>query len=146
MIEVMRTIFIHISVLRATYLAALGNGVGFLVLVRTHAKVFDCFTGIPLPSEKHRVGSGRRAQGKLVQSNGLSTSPEDTLFRCLSEAKSRHGQLWDFNKANVIGDSSNGDDDLGGEVWSGRRLLYDSRERNWGTIDFGEEETVEDCL
>lgn len=33
-----------------TYFAALGNGVGLLVLVRTHAKVLDSLTRVPLAS------------------------------------------------------------------------------------------------
>lgn len=48
MTEVMRAI--STSGFEETYFAALGNGVGLLVLVRTHAKVLDSLTSVPLAS------------------------------------------------------------------------------------------------
>lgn len=41
--------------------AALGDGVGLLVLVRAHAKVFDSLTGVLLAPQEDRVGSRRCA-------------------------------------------------------------------------------------
>ena len=38
-----------------TYLAALGESVGLLVLVRTHAEVLNGLTGVPLPPQQDGV-------------------------------------------------------------------------------------------
>lgn len=88
------------------YLTTTGNCIRFLVLVGTHAEMLDSLTSVPLASQKYRVGTCRRTQGKLVQSHCLSTSLQDTFLCCLREAESSHGQFWDLNETNIVGDSS----------------------------------------
>ncbi|KAI3611004.1 transformer-2-beta isoform 3 [Moniliophthora roreri] len=116
------------------YFAALGNSIGLLVFVGAHAKVLNGLTGVPLPSEKNSIGAD------------LPARIQNALLGRVSETKSRNGQFGDLEKTDVIGDSSDLNDDFGREVGGAGGFLYDAGEGNGRTVDLGEEQTVEDDL
>ena len=129
-----------------TYFAALGGGVGLLVLVRTHTEVLDGFTGVPLAAEKDSVRAGRRTERKLVEGEDLTTSLEDALLGGGGDTEGGDRQLGDLKQTDVVGDGANGDNDLGVTVGRIRSLLDNAGKGNGGAVGLGEEETVEDGL
>ena len=72
---------------RHSYFAALGGGVGLLVLVGTHAKVLDSLTGVPLASQEDGVGTGRRTECELVQGQCLATGLDNAVLGSAGEAQ-----------------------------------------------------------
>ena len=125
------------------YFAALGGGVGLLVLVGAHAEVLDGLPGVPLAPEQDGVGASGRTDGELVQGDGLTTSLEDALLGGLGEAESSNGQLGDLDETDVIGDSADNNNGLGIAVGGARGLLQDAGQRNGRAVDLGEEKAVE---
>jgi hypothetical protein len=110
----------------ATHLAALGESVGLLVLVGTHAEVLVGLTGSLDTAEQDSVGTGGGTDGELVEGNGLTASSDDALLGATSESEGGNGELGDLGQADVIGDSSNLDDDLGVTIGGSSSFLDDS--------------------
>jgi len=127
-------------------LAALGQGERFLVLVRTHAKVLHRFTRVPLAPQQNRVRTSGCPQGKLVQSQSLSTSIENALLRGSRKAESGNGEFGDLSHTHVVRDGSDLYDDFRREVRYALCLLGNSRQGDGRAVDFGEEQSVEDDL
>ena len=128
------------------YLAALGGGVGLLVLVGAHAEVLHGLTSVPLAAEEDGVRASGRTEGKLVEGEDLTTSLEDALLGGSGETEGSNRELGDLKQTNVIGDGANDDDDLRITVGRVLGLLHDAGEGNGGAVGLGEEETVEDRL
>jgi hypothetical protein len=83
-----------------------------LVLVRAHAKVFNSFSGVPLPAEKHGVRTSRRTKGELVKSKRFATRLQDTLLSALCKPESSDGELGNLKQADVICDCANLNDNF----------------------------------
>ena len=129
-----------------TYFAALGGGVGLLVLVGAHAEVLDGLPGVPLATEEDGVRTSRRAKGELVEGENLTAGLEDALLGGGGETEGGDRQLGDLKQTDVVGDGANGDNDLGVTVGRIRSLLDNAGKGNGGAVGLGEEETVEDGL
>ena len=82
------------------------------MLVRTETKVLHGLTRVLDATEKQGVLSSRGAEGKLVNSNSLTTSRGDASTGGRREAESGNGHLGDNQKAIVIGDSGNNNHNL----------------------------------
>ena len=111
-----------------------------------HAEVLDSLPRVPLATEQDGVRAGRCPDGEGVKSQGLATGLEYALLRRLGESECSDGQLGDFKKTNVIGDSSDNHDSLRLAVGSVGGLLEYTGEGDRGLVDLREEETVEDGL
>ena len=129
-----------------TNLAALGDGVRLLVLVRAHAEVLDGLTSVPLAAKQDGVGTSGRTERELVKGDGLTAGLEDARLGRLGEAEGSDGQLGDLEEADIVGDGANNNDGLGVTVGGVSSLLEDAGERQRGAVDLGEEEAVEDGL
>lgn len=109
--------------------AALGDGIGLFVLVRTcgrdqcangifkadahtHAKVLDSFPCSALASQQNGVGSSRSTKSKLIEGQDLTPSLENALLRSLSETEGSDSEFWDGGQPDIIGDSADLDDDF----------------------------------
>lgn len=73
--------------LGCAYFAALGGGVGLLVLVGAHAKVLDGLAGVPLSPQEDGVGTGRRAECELVQGQCFAAGFENAVLGCAGETQ-----------------------------------------------------------
>jgi hypothetical protein len=82
------------------------------MLVGTHTKVLNSFPRIPLAAEQHRVGTSWATKGELVESEGFSTSLQDTFLGTLGKAKGSNRELGDFQQADVICDGADLNDDF----------------------------------
>lgn len=129
-----------------TYFAALGKGVGLLVLVRTHTEVLDSLAGVPLAAKQDGVRTSRRAESELVEGQGLATSLQDALLSRLGEPEGGNGELRDLQKTNIVRNGADGNDDLGVTVGRILGLLDDAGEGKGRAVRLGEEETVEERL
>ena len=128
------------------YFAALGSGVRLLVLVRTHAEVLDGLTGVPLAAEQDRVRAGWGTKGELVQSEDLTAGLQDALLGSSGEAEGGNGELRNLEQTDIIRDSADDHDDFGVTLGGIGGLLDNTGKGNRGTVDLGEEETVENRL
>ena len=97
------------------------------MLVGSHAKVLDSLTCVPLSAQQDSVGTGRCAQSELVKGDGLATSLEDTLLGRSGEPEGGNGQLGDLQETDIIGDSSNDNDDFRVAFRGISSLFYDAR-------------------
>lgn len=70
------------------------------------------FTSIPFTPQQDGIGTSRCPQGKLVQSQDLSTSIKNALLRSGREAESSDGEFWDLSQTNVISDSADLNNDF----------------------------------
>ena len=129
-----------------TYLAALGDGVGLLVLVGAHAEVLHSLTGVALATEEDGVRAGGRAESELVEGQSLAASLENALLGRLGEAQGGSSQLGDLKQTDIIGDGADNDDGLSLAVDSAGSLLQDAGEGDRRAVDLGEEQAVEDGL
>lgn len=77
-------------------------------------------------TEEDGVGTSGGTNSELIKSDGLTASGDDALTRTTGESEGSDGELGDLNQADVIGDSSNLDDDLGLAVSGVCGLLDDS--------------------
>ena len=57
------------------------------MLVRTHTKVLDGLTGVPLGPQEHRVGTGGRTECELVQGQCLATGLDNAVLGSAGEAQ-----------------------------------------------------------
>ena len=128
------------------YFAALGGGVGLLVLVGAHAKVLDRLTGVPLATEENGVGAGWRTESELVEGQGLTAGVEDALLCGTRETEGSNCELGNLLEADIIGDGTDSNNDFRVAVLRISGLLRDARQRDRRTVDFGLEETLEDYL
>lgn len=91
-------------------LAALGDNVGFLVFVGTHAEVLDSLTGVLGSTQDQSVAASGGAQSKLIQSDGLAASLDDASTSSSGESQSGNVDLGEGQQAVVIGDGADNDD------------------------------------
>lgn len=131
---------------QSTHFAALGDGVGLLVLVRAHAEVLDRLAGVALAAEEDRVGARRRAQRELVEREDLAARLEDALARGGGEAEGGDRELGYLEQAHVVRHRADGHDHLRVAVGRVGGLFDDAGEGEGRAVDFGEEEAVEDDL
>ncbi len=108
----------------------------YLVLVGAHAEVLDGLTSVLGATEQEGVASGRSTQSQLVQSQALATGGDDASSGRGGEAQSSDRDLGDLEKAVVVGDGADDDNDLVGLVAAGD-LRLDARQRNRGSVDSG---------
>jgi hypothetical protein len=80
--------------------------------MRTHAKVFDGLTGVPLAPQEQSVRPSGRPKRELVQGQNFTTSVHNPLLCTASEFEGGDGEFRKSSEADVVGDSANGDDDL----------------------------------
>jgi hypothetical protein len=124
-------------------LAALRLDVGFLVLVRAHAKVPDGLT-VALGSTKNQgVASSGGTEGKLVQGNSFTTSGENPGSGSCSEPKSSHGELRNGQKTVVIGNGAHNDNSA---LIVLCEIGHDARQRNRGPVNLRHEKASENNL
>ena len=95
-----------------TYLAALGESVGLLVLVGAHTEVLDGLARVALAAEQDGVGASGCTEGELVEGENLTAGLEDALAGGRGEAEGGDGELGQFGQADVIGDGADNDDDF----------------------------------
>jgi len=93
-------------------LAALGSNTRLLARVGTEAEVLESFTGVLGSTQEHGVGTSWGSHCELVEGKSLSSSGFDSCSRGPCEAESGNAQLWKFEEAVVISDSSNNHDSL----------------------------------
>ena len=77
------------------------------VLVRTHTKVLNSFSCVPLAAEQHGVGTGRRTKSELIEGKRFPTGLQDAFLSTLGEPKGSDGELWYLQYTDVICDGAN---------------------------------------
>ncbi|MCV2423817.1 hypothetical protein LNV47_24860, partial [Paucibacter sp. DJ4R-1] len=126
--------------------AALGDNIGLLVFVGTHAKVLDSLPGVALAAEQDGVRTSGRLEGELVKGHDLSTGIQDAFASRTSETESGDSEFGDSQQPVVISHRGNSDDNLLVQIRVRRGLLGNSGEGNGGLVNFREEEAAEDDL
>lgn len=112
--------------------------------MRTETEVTNSLSGVSGASEDGGVLTGRGSQCQLVQSDGLTTSLEDSSLGTGSESQSSNSDLGGVQQSDVIGNGTNNDDSL-----TLSTLLdgsVDLGNRHWGSVDLGEEQRLENGL
>lgn len=99
---------------------------GLLVLVGAHTEVLVCLPGSLHTTEQDSVGTSGRTDGELVEGDRLTASGDDALPGSTGEAEGGDGELGDLGEADVIGDGSDLDDDLGVAFGGVGGFLHDS--------------------
>ena len=116
------------------------------MLVGAHAEVLDGLPGVALAAEEDGVRASRRTKRELVEGEHLTTSLQDALLGGSRETEGRNRELGNLQKTNIVRHGADDDDDLRVTVRRVRGLLDDAGKGNRGTVDLGEEKTVEDRL
>lgn len=125
-------------------LAALGDNVGFLVLVGTHAEVLDSLTGVLGSTQDQSVAASGGAQSKLIQSDGLAASLDDASTSSSGESQSGNVDLGEGQQAVVIGDGAHNDD--GTLLALLVDVTHDAGQGDRGAVDLGHKKASEDDL
>lgn len=112
--------------------------------VRAETEVLDSLAGVLRATQEESVGTGRSAQGKLVQGEDLTTGLLDAGTGGSGEAQSGDRQLGDSQEAVVVGDGA--DDNNGLALLGLGDVGSNSRERDRGAVDARHEETAENSL
>ena len=92
-------------------------------------------------TEQNGVRSSGCPQSKLIESNALSTSGDDTLAGILGERKGADAHLGDLEHTDIIGDLSNDDSNL--PILVGHVLGKTVEANGWG-VDLGHVQTLGD--
>ena len=114
------------------------------MLVRAHAEVLECLTGVLGAAEKNGVGTSGLLEGELVQGEAGAAGSGDAGTGGGGEAQSGDLHLGDLGQADIIGDGADDDDGLllglvvqvGGNAGDGHR----------GAVHPGHKETAQDDL
>lgn len=117
--------------------------------MRTEAEVLDSLTGVLWSAEEERVGSSRRAHGKLVERQALAAGLLDARTGSRSEAQRGDGELRHLDEAVVVGDGANENNSLALMLF--RRVLVRGGsdypgDRHWRAVDLGHVQAAGDGL
>lgn len=115
-----------------------------LVGVGTEAEVLHGLAGVLGTTEEQGVGTGRGAEGKLIQSQGLTTGLLNAGASGSGETESGNRQLGNVQQAVVIGDGT--DHDNGLALLSLANVGNSAGQGNRGAVDSGHEQATEDGL
>ena len=116
----------------------------YLVLVGAHAEVLDSLTCVLGATEQQSVASSGGAESKLVEGQCLTTGGDNASTGSGSESKSGNGDLGDFEKAVVVGNGADDNDDLTLLVLG--ELALDTGEGDGGSVGARHKEATEDNL
>ena len=116
------------------------------MLVRAHAEVLDGLAGVPLTAEQDGVRTSRRTERELVEGEDFTARLQDALLGGSRETEGRNRELGNLQKTNIVRHGADDNDNLRVTVRRVRGLLDDAGKGNRGTVDLGEEETVENRL
>lgn len=126
-------------------LSTVGENSWSLVLVRTEAEVTNGLSGVSWTSEENSVLTLWCSQSQLIQSDGLTTSLDDSSSSRGSESQSSNGGLRNLQQSVVVGDGTNNDKSLLGVTLLGQGL-GDLGKRHWRSVDLGQEQRSQDDL
>ena len=107
--------------------------------------MLDGLPCVPLAAEQDSVGTGGCTGSELVEGQDLATGLEDALLRRAREAQRGDGRLGHLQHAVVVRHRADDNDDLALQLGL-LGLDKDLGEGDGRTVDFGEEEAVEDDL
>lgn len=111
----------------------------------TETEVSDGFSVRSGASDNHGVLTLGGSEGQLVQSDGFTTSLDDSSLGTCGESEGGNGSLGGFQQSVVVGNGTNNNDGL----LRSTLLLengVDSRERHGGSVDLRQEQSSEDHL
>jgi len=111
--------------------------------VGTEAEVLDGLTGVLGATEQQGVAASRGTESELVEGDGLAAAGLDAGTGGGGEAQSRDGHLGDLEKAVVIGDGTDNNNDL---LLLALELASDAGDRDRGAVDARHEQAAEDDL
>lgn len=114
------------------------------MLVRAHAEVLDGFTCVLGATEQQSVATSRGSEGELVEGQSLTAGSDNASTGGGSESESGNRDLGDFEKAVVVGDGANDNDDLTLLVLG--ELALDTGEGDGGSVGARHKEAAEDNL
>lgn len=115
-----------------------------LVSVGTEAEVLHGLAGVLGTTEKQSVGTGGGAEGKLIQSQGLTTGLLNASASGSGETEGGNRKLGNVQQAVVIGDGT--DHDNGLALLSLANVGNSAGQGNRGAVDSGHEQATEDSL
>jgi len=117
--------------------SSLGFDVWLLVFVWSKPEMLDAFSRVLWSSQEKRVGTGRGAEGQLVEGDGLTTSGNDPSACSSGKSEGGDGDLRNVVKTGIIGDGADDNDGLVGRlgVFVGD-LFCDAGEGDWWSVDF----------
>lgn len=103
------------------------------------------FSRILRPPQQQRIGTGRSEQRQLIQCDRLASGSNNPGTRGGGESESGDSDFGDGEQTDIVGDGADYDDDLafGLGVCLADELV-DAGKGDWGAVDFGHEEAVED--
>ena len=107
-----------------------------LVLVWTHTKVSDGFSGISWTSQDQGVLTLWSSNGQLIEGDTFTTGLNNSGSGTSGESDSSDGGLLHVVDSGVVGDGTNNDDGLisGTFLFQGSR---DSGDGDWWSVDLG---------
>lgn len=107
------------------------------------AEVPDSLAGVLGSAEQQGVAASGRAEGKLVESDGLTTGSSNAGASRRGETKSGNGDLGNLEQAVVIRDGTNDDD---GALFILLGVGRNAGDGDGRAVDTGHEEATEDDL
>jgi hypothetical protein len=126
-------------------LATLGADVRLLVLMGTHTEVLDGFTVVLGTTDKDGVGTSGGTESQLIEGDDFTTSLQDASLGSLGHMESGQRQLGQVQKTGVIGDGTDHDEGLVGNILLGS-VLGQARHSDRRTVNAGHKETLQDNL
>ena len=63
-------------------------------------------------SDQKSVGTGWSGHNQLIESEAFATSLNDSSSSRFGESKSSDGHLWDIHESSIVGDGSDGNNNL----------------------------------
>lgn len=105
--------------------------------------MLNSLTGVSLSTEKDATLSEGGLESKLIKSQHLTSSLDDTGTSSGSDAEGADGHLGDIQETDIIGNGANHDSHLG------LLALHEASQSGNGhgrLVDAGHEETLEDNL
>lgn len=86
--------------------------IAYLVFVGSETEMFDSLSGVLGTSKEQGVASGWSSECELIQSQSLTTSCNDASTGGGSKSERSNAELWDNQKAVVIGNGADDNDRL----------------------------------
>ena len=105
--------------------------------------MLNSLTRVLRTTEENGVGAGRGSQGKLIESDDLTTSLDNACTCSFSDTESADSELGDLEETDIVSD---GTDNNGGFAFLALHEIYELGEGERGAGNFGHKQSLEDNL
>lgn len=111
----------------------------------TEAKVSNSLSGVSGASQHQSVLAGRGSDSKLIKSEGLTASLDDSSSGSAGESEGSDGGLGELDESGIVSHGADNNNDLV-SIALDLEVLDNLAGGDGGSVDLGEEKTLENPL